>query len=339
MFRKSAVIACTSTFLLAGWAEAGPSPAAVCQAGKLKATASYSACRLKADAVAAIKGTPAVYTKCDDKFSDKFPATETKAGPGVCTTEGDAAALQTFLSACEHAADLALDDAGLAPSVCGDGVRGTGEACDGADLDGKSCATFGSSSFTGLTCTTACEFDFSGCAQAALPASRYVDVGDGTITDVWSGLMWEKKTGTFSGFVTCNTVGSCTDPHDVNNSYAWTTAAPAYDGPVRTNFLDLLNDVAGGGASCFAGHCDWRLPTVLEQRVLLQADGWTGTCAATPCVDPDLPGPTGSGGYWTSTTDAGDPTKAWWVRYDFGGGTFTAFKGVNRFARAVRSAL
>jgi len=339
MLTTRVLAACAATVVLTAVAEAGPSPEAVCQSGKLKATGAYSACRLKADAVAAIKGTVADYAKCASKFSVKFPAHETKAGPNVCPTEGDVSDIDDFVGDCEHALDLVLDGNAGSPSVCGDGLRDTGEACDRSDLGGKSCASLGATDFTGLACTDACRFDFSGCQYTSIPATRYNDLGDGTIVDTWSGLMWEKKTGTPGSFVVCNTPGACPDLHDVNNSYAWSGAVPAFDGPVLTNFLDLLNDVAGGGASCFAGYCDWRLPTTLELRVLLQDDGWTGSCLVTPCVDPAFPGLTGSGGYWSAMTNGGDPNSAWWVRFDGGGGLFTTFKGSSRYARAVRSAL
>jgi hypothetical protein len=48
---------------------------------------------------------------------------------------------------------------------CGDGVRAQGEACDGADLGGASCATlnfYGET--TGLSCYADCTFDTRGCS-------------------------------------------------------------------------------------------------------------------------------------------------------------------------------
>jgi hypothetical protein len=47
-------------------------------------------------------------------------------------------------------------------SQCGNGVRETGEACDGADLGGSSCESIGYMSGT-LSCQTSCLFDFSKC--------------------------------------------------------------------------------------------------------------------------------------------------------------------------------
>jgi len=51
------------------------------------------------------------------------------------------------------------------PAFCGNGVIEPGEQCDGADLGGQTCQTFG---FTGgtLSCTIACVFNTSACTSA-----------------------------------------------------------------------------------------------------------------------------------------------------------------------------
>ena len=76
---------------------------------------------------------------------------------------------------------------------------------------------------------------------------RFIDNGDGTVSDTTTGLMWEKKT----------TDGSV---HDVTKTFTWSTGDNNCDGTAKTAFLDLLNDVADSGAPCFTGYCDWRLP-------------------------------------------------------------------------------
>lgn len=58
---------------------------------------------------------------------------------------------------------------GGGPGVCGDGIKASSEECDGVDLGGQSCTTFGFSNGAGLTCV-ACSFDTSGCMS---------DCGDG----------------------------------------------------------------------------------------------------------------------------------------------------------------
>jgi len=72
---------------------------------------------------------------------------------------------------------------GGTPVVCGDGVIGAGEDCDGADLAGKSCTDFGYTTAAGLACdATACTFDQTGCAAtcdgAAAEPGEYCDGTD-----------------------------------------------------------------------------------------------------------------------------------------------------------------
>ncbi len=337
-------------------------PAATCESGKLKVTGAYSACRLKAVAIAVLKGTTPDHSKCADKFDLKFPATETKAGPGTCPSEGDAGQVKAFVDACDDAiaaqlaggslpldvttcnadletcdTDLALCQAGC---QCGNGVLDAGESCDGADLGGTTCANFGSTDYPGLACTSECKWDLSGCGLGATLPARFVDNGDQTATDLWTGRVWEMKTGAPGPFVICTDLATCPDPHDVDNDYKWSTGDPwAYVGTVKTLFLDVLNDAAGGGANCFAGHCDWRLPTAMELKGLLLEPENVGTCSAAPCIDPSFPGPTGNGGYWSETPYSDDAVFAYYARFDLGGGIHTAVKTANRYVRAVRGGL
>lgn len=127
---------------------------------------------------------------------------------------------------------------------------------------------------------------------------RFVDNQDGTVTDNQTGLTWEKKT---NGGI-----------HDVNATYSWSTGSPyAQNGTVLTTLLSVLNggtSVDGSATDgCFAGHCDWRLPTIEELRGILLGQY---PCAVTPCIDPVF-GPTQGGGYWSVTTVAGLPASAW----------------------------
>ena len=143
-----------------------------------------------------------------------------------------------------------------------------------------------------------------------------VDNGDGTVTDTVTGLMWEKKT----------TDGSL---HDVTKTYTWSSSGTSFDGTAKTAFLDKLNDTAGGGAHCFARHCDWRLPSVGKDggKAELETivDTTQGYCGGKPfidysqgaCVYPAL-GPTASTSYWSSTTYGFNPSGAWNVFFNSG---------------------
>lgn len=122
--------------------------------------------------------------------------------------------------------------------------------------------------------------------------SRWTDNGDGTATDNKTGLTWELKTGAVGeelprecGLITGPV--ECSDLHDVQNAYrSATTGGSAPTGSVFSRFLTLLNRaVSEDGRSstgCFAGHCDWRLPTFHELDVAF------GSCSTEPCDE--IPG-------------------------------------------------
>ena len=134
--------------------------------------------------------------------------------------------------------------------------------------------------------------------------ARYVDNGDGTVTDTQTGRMWEQKV-TGSGF-----------PHGVDLTFQWSSTFTAPDGGAFTSFLGALNNcVSSDGNSVtggFAGHCDWRLPSIVELQTILLAPF---PCGTSPCIDPIF-GPTAASGYWSSSTFAGlVPAHAWGVNF------------------------
>jgi hypothetical protein len=229
--------------------------------------------------------------------------------------------------------------------VCGNGVvEGGVEECDFNNLDGQTCQSQG---FVGgqLSCTPGtCVFDTSGCF-----ATRFVNNGDGTVTDHQTGLMWEQKDNLDGTPVACPVNGStCDDPHDADNIYRWcqqsglgpvcadlgdSIAAP--EGSVYTDFTATLNQgtSADGIAitGCFAGHCDWRLPSIVELEGILDCS------FGSPCIDPAF-GPTASGAadtFW-SATSVGAST-AWAVRFN-AGAVVTVSKFFFYHVRAVRNA-
>ena len=167
------------------------------------------------------------------------------------------------------------------------------------------------------------------------PNGPFEDCGDGTVADPQTGLQWEKKNGAWVADVVCETV-NCFDPHNVNNVYEWSNTGTAPDGGVFTDFLPKLNDPLFGAAAtasdvtgCFAGHCDWRLPNVVELQTILN-------CAfGPPCIDPIF-GTTGlSGqGYWSGSSNT-TPNFAWDVFFNNGFVGFSG-KGLDTSARAVR---
>jgi hypothetical protein len=146
---------------------------------------------------------------------------------------------------------------------------------------------------------------------------RFVDNGDGTITDRWSGLTWEKKSD--DGGI-----------HDQDDTYSWCAidvsgfgCADASnnppDGTAFTEFLATLNQQA------FAGHTDWRLPAVEEFITLID---FSRSAVATDPVFADeacAPGCsviecscTASSLYWSSSTFDFFETQAFELNFRFG---------------------
>jgi len=171
------------------------------------------------------------------------------------------------------------------------------------------------------------------------PCTGFCDNGDGTISDTSTGLMWEKKDQ--SGGI-----------HDENNTYTWSSTGTAADGTAFTVFLATLNT-----PPCFAGHCDWRLPTsagccgdptgqAAELESIIDT-GAAGCGSGSPCVDTAFNNNCTSGCnvtgcsctvaalYWSGSTVSPYLNQAWYVDFD-GGVVGYIIKAYTSFARAVR---
>jgi hypothetical protein len=193
------------------------------------------------------------------------------------------------------------------------------ERCDAkfadrfTDLEGKAdgeCVTSGDAEAIGAVIEAAA----IGIGRA-LSGDRFFDNGDGTVTDALTGLMWEQKDE--SGGI-----------HDKDASFTWTGA--------MSDWLSELNGHSDGTnpkAPGFAGHDDWRLPTVDElQTILLAPD----PCGTVPCIDPVF-GPTSADTTLTSTTLATSPGDVWSVNFNDGHLSNPPKGNFNR-VRAVRRA-
>ena len=146
---------------------------------------------------------------------------------------------------------------------------------------------------------------------------QLVDNGDGTVTDVTTGLQWEQQTFDktsvhyFGNFYTWSSTGCVNGPpFDGFLFPAPADIGTGADGTLFTTFLATLNDNARAGG-CFAGHCDWRVPTVAELETIL--DLQVPNCGDTlnenvPCIDPIF-GPAGVL-YWASEAASASATMA-----------------------------
>ncbi|MGH7786901.1 MAG: DUF1566 domain-containing protein [Candidatus Binatia bacterium] len=279
-----------------------------CESGKLTVAAKYSACRLKAEAKAVKKGTAADFSKCDSKFAAKWAVYE----DGDCPLIGDLAAQQR---------DLSADTRRTAWQLSGE--------------------------------------------------ARFVDNADGTIMDRRTGLIWEKKTELDFFFP------SLTNPHDADNRYMWagtcsglvskhcqpTTAASALCAAHADGDTGCVQCTGGEGvcsatatvwtwvsdlnSATFAGHSDWRLPTLFELQAIVDYADPVGA----PAVDVAFHGPscgatctdinsaacscTPGSGNWSASERATTPSDAW-VVYFQDGSPVAAFQHATYFVRAVR---
>lgn len=86
-----------------------------CEAAKLKEGGKYGLCRLKAEAKAVKSGAAPDYSKCDAKLGSKWTTIESGGG-GQCPSNGDQAAIQSFIT--QHTDDLAVALAGGSLPTC-----------------------------------------------------------------------------------------------------------------------------------------------------------------------------------------------------------------------------
>ena len=174
-----------------------------------------------------------------------------------------------------------------------------------------------------------------GSAQAARFETHATNsaVHEGTVYDTTTGLLWELKS-----------PAGTDDVHDVANTYSWSISLTGNEGlangTVFTSFLATLNGgdyydpslgliVNSDPTSCFADHCDWRLPSIAELAGITDRR----PDSIDPVFKPNEPF------YWSASTLAGNPNNAWEMVFRAGGTETNQPKNFSFSARAVRSGL
>ena len=121
---------------------------------------------------------------------------------------------------------------------------------------------FGGSGFATATCIDPSQM------PSSTPDERFDDMGNGTIRDKSTGLMWKKCIQGLSG------------------SDCMTGTA------VKKSWKDALQDASG---ESFAGHNDWRLPNKNELFSIVESR------CANPSINENVFPNVGSANHWTST--------------------------------------
>ena len=311
-----------------------------------------------------------------DEVNANFDAVETE----VNDNDSRITAVETESATAQSTADTAVTDAAAAQSTANAAATDAAAAqttADAAAAGHTTDTTLDEAAVDGFVANNeyASEVDVAAntAAIAALggSATGFEQCPDDlTVADHDTGLLWEKKTGTAAG--DCDQVGEdcpgglvcgvafrcvkdcaaappnsfdCSDPHDVNNVYAW-VGDPDGGLALGGGFLRRLNgtfdpDAASG---CYASHCNWRLPKISElQSILLgpeAAPGQSATCntpvppgtepvampLAAPCIDGGTsgedfhrPGATASSLYWSTTrVDEFSLQNAWVADFNSG---------------------
>ncbi len=154
---------------------------------------------------------------------------------------------------------------------------------------------------------TAVNSALNGCATTG---NRFIDNGDGTVTDTATGLMWEQK------------VAGADCLHCVERRMDWVTAMSSWLSEVNGFIPDGSQPESQVG---LGGHEDWRVPNLVELRSLLNCQ---------PCFS-DVLGPDEYCLYLTSTTLGQSPTGVSAVESAYGT-TVGVGKDTPYCVRAVR---
>ena len=240
-------------------------------------------------------------SKAQSKFTKLFTTPEAKEW---CDTTGDASTVEGAVDDCVTQLVTLIIDGVVSGVVCDFPATGQTSCWDSTGALVVSCTGTG----------------HDGEIRAGAPLA-YMDNTDGTVTDLNTGLMWEKKSDD-------DTI------HDKDTTYSWDQAF--------TTHVDGLNDAT------FAGYDDWRVPNYKELVSILDLEMNTpavgvafnneceGGCDVSTCSCTT----TGSNiYYWSSTSLASSPAFAWAVNFTTGDPAGRDKDTLSHHVRAVRGGL
>jgi hypothetical protein len=138
-------------------------------------------------------------------------------------------------------------------------------------------------------------------------SSNLEDNQDGTVTDITTGLMWQK----------------------CSYGQEWDDINKTCTGNAMTRTWQQAIEAAGN--MTLAGYNDWRLPNHNELHSLVEYT------QENPSIASVLNNYTESSHYWSSTTFAGNTDSAWPVSFSIGGNYYGSYKSNNFYFRTVRA--
>ncbi len=138
------------------------------------------------------------------------------------------------------------------------------------------------------------------------PTDRFAITID-VVTDSQTGLMWKKCVEGKSG-------SSCLGK---SKSYSWQQAS---------DYVKNLNENTG-----FSGYKDWRLPTVVELRSIVEEQ------CVNPAANMEVFPNTTPKGFWSSSPFAGFNDYVWYVNFNQGYDNYVGSNYDGNYVRLVRS--
>ncbi|CAK0776386.1 conserved exported hypothetical protein [Gammaproteobacteria bacterium] len=122
------------------------------------------------------------------------------------------------------------------------------------------------------------------------PTSHFVDHGDGTVTDVTTGLMWKRcvESMVWNG-------NGCSG-HEAH--FTWGGA------------LERVAAINGG--SGYAGHTDWRLPSINDLGAIVERQ------CSEPSINVEIFPDASTSYFWTSSQVVGSSVGAWYISFASG---------------------
>ncbi len=146
--------------------------------------------------------------------------------------------------------------------------------------------------------TQTCRSDLN----AATPSGRFVNNGDGTVTDAITNLTWKRCSEGLVG-------NSCESGTVI--TYTWSDAIKA------------------ASAAVFAGKKDWRIPTIQELDSIIEYK------CTMPAINAEIFPVTRTSNYWSSTPFAGYPGGSWNINFNDGAHE-SCSRNWNLYLRLVR---